>query len=813
MVCQRTGARSCRRARCSGLSVLILSLVVPALSHAQWQPDGTALGSFGGFQGWPQVVADGAGGVIVAWTDTRSGVSDIYAQRMDAAGRALWTSGGVPLCTATGYQYVDGIVSDGSGGAIVFWDDVRTGTNDIYCRRVSASGTPLWTPDGVALCTFANYQYGCGIISDGAGGAIVVWQDNRSGSNADVYARRVTASGTASWTPDGVAICSLSSNQYSPRIATDAAGGAIIAWTDYRSGITDIYAQRVGGAGNVLWAPNGVAVCTATDAQDYPQVTSDAAGGAIVVWSDGRSGVNLDIFAQRLDPTGLPRWAADGITVCVAAGSQTLYTIAADGFGGAILGWLDLRAVSYDIYAQRVNGSGVALWTGDGVPVCTVPSSEYNVVAVSDDLGGATLAWTDNRGPSGDIYAQRVSAAGAIQWAANGVPLCAAANSQGYVGLASDGFGNAVAAWEDWRQGSATSVYMQRIEGRYGAWGHPEPTVASVADVSQDQGGRVAVNWTASGRDLPVPRTIGYYSVWRAVDALPAAAVGHTLTSLSGVSPSGLRSDGPVYLALSSPPTYYWELAGTQDAQGWPAYSFSTPTRADSVAGDPGTEFFMVAAHDKDDSYVAFASNVLSGHSTDNLAPAPPGLLTAQRVGADVHLRWDRVAAADLRDYAVYRADASGVTPIPVNFLAGSADTVLVDAGAPSSALYYIATAIDVHANQSPASNEASVSSITGIADLPSGVKLAVLPNRPNPFATTTQFHMGLAERCDVVIEIFDVGGRLIRRLTQDAAGPGWVRVPFDGRDDSGRPLASGVSFYRVSANGTAVTRKMVIAR
>lgn len=816
----------CRRVRHSGPLALILSFVlVPAISQAQWQPDGTIVGPVGP-QSWPRVAGDGAGGVIVAWSDYRSGTGDIYLQRMDVAGRPLWTSGGVPLCIAASYQTVYGIVSDGSGGAIVVWEDSRAGTPDIYAGRVNVSGTPLWTANGVALCTATDAQYEPKAISDGAGGAIVVWQDHRTLTSADVYARRVNASGTALWATNGVAICALSTYETYPVISSDAAGGAIIAWTDARSGASDVYAQRVSGTGSTLWTPNGVVVSATTNYQDNPCLVPDGAGGAIVAWADSRFG-NVDVYAQRLDPAGASRWAGNGIAVCLAAGYQNPPTIVADGFGGAIMAWLDQRGTSADVYAQRVSGSGTFLWAADGAPVCTMPTYENGVSAAADGLGGAIITWMDSRNGPNDLYAQRVSDAGATQWAANGVPLITAPGYQYSAALTSDGSGNVLAAWEDWRGGQAC-VYTQRLEGRYGAWGHPEPTVASVADVAHDQGGRVAVNWSASPRDLPVPRTIGHYSIWRAVDPLSIVPGGRVVTSFSEIADLAdvadvahgedlahgeLRSGGPLYLVLTSPPEYYWELAGTQDAQGWPAYSFSTPTRADSVAGNPGTEFFMVAAHDKDDAYVAFPSNVSSGHSTDNLAPAPPGALSAQRKGVDVLLHWDRVAATDLRDYAIYRADASGVTPIGANLLAGAPDTVLVDAGAPASALYYIVTAYDVHENQSVASNEASVSSATGIRELPAITGLMVLPNRPNPFAQATQFEIGLPSRSDVAVEIYDVAGRRVRSLTREGAEPGWVRIPFDGRDDAGRPLASGVSFYRITANGMTVTRKMVITR
>jgi len=43
--------------------------------------------------------------------------------------------------------------------------------------------------------------------SDGAGGAIIVWQDKRNGSNFDIYAQRVSGTGNALWTVNGLAIC------------------------------------------------------------------------------------------------------------------------------------------------------------------------------------------------------------------------------------------------------------------------------------------------------------------------------------------------------------------------------------------------------------------------------------------------------------------------------------------------------------------------------------------------------------------------------------------------------------------------------
>ena len=95
------------------------------------------------------------------------------------------------------------------------------------------------------VCTAANNQISPMIVPDGAGGAIVTWHDYRSGSNYDVYAQRVSVAGVPLWTTDGVALSTAAADQLFPAIVPDGAGGAIVAWQDYRNGTPDIYAQRV----------------------------------------------------------------------------------------------------------------------------------------------------------------------------------------------------------------------------------------------------------------------------------------------------------------------------------------------------------------------------------------------------------------------------------------------------------------------------------------------------------------------------------------------------------------------------------------
>jgi len=781
-------------------------------ARAAWPLDGAAVCTAAAGQHLPESVPDGVGGAIVTWYDYRGGFANIYVQRLNASGAPLWATDGVALSTAGALNPT--IVSDGVGGAIIAWEDYRSGIPDIYAQRVNASGVRQWAANGVALCTAASDQSEPMVASDGAGGAIVTWYDRRAlGLETDIYAQRVTASGTPAWAPDGQAVCTAPFQQYNPTIVSDGAGGAIMTWFDWRSGATfDIYAQRVAAAGMPQWGLDGVAICTASNTQYYPTIASDGAGGAIVTWFDYRAG-DSHIYVQRVDASGVSQWAFNGVNLCAALNGQEFPLIVSDGAGGAIVAWQDYRnGASTDIYARRVNASGVPQWTSNGVALCVAASDQQRYAMVSDGAGGAIVCWDDLRsGGTYDVYAQRISFSGTVLWTADGAVVSTAASDQQSPAIVMHAAGAVLIAWNDSRKGDY-DIYAQRLELEEGTWGYPEPTVTSVSDVPGDQGGKVKVNWQASGWDVRHYDTITHYSIWRATDAVALAnAPGARVDDPSAVGPD---FGGPAFRVeeTASGTPYYWEWIGNQNVLYSPGYSFSASTRNDSTSQDSGVHYFQVVSHTSD-PFLFWASNAIGGYSVDNLAPAAPLMLTAQRIGGDVRLRWNRVLVPDLRDYSVYRKTSAGVTPVPMHFLTSANDTVLIDTAAPASALYYIVTAFDLHENQSAASNEASVSPATHVGNTPSITALTVLQNHPNPFAGSTELEIGLPANSDLEVEVYDVAGRRVRTQTLAQQTAGWQKVAFDGRDGAGRLLPSGVYFYRVTANGTTVTRKMVIAR
>ena len=797
--------------------LLALSLATPMLptpAEAVWPQNGAAVCTVPGYKSDVDAVSDGEGGILIVWSDLRGGFgNDIYAQRLDGWGNALWTPGGVQISSGGFLEDSPRITSDGAGGAIVVWQHAVADFN-IHAQRVDAAGNVLWQANGVFVCQAFLNQMNPQIIPDGSGGAFITWEDVRFG-NWDIYAQRIDASGAPQWPVDGRSICAQASDQFRPQLVTDGMGGAYLAWEDLRNSFQyDIYMQRIGSFGLPQYAADGVPICNNGVNQTSVRLASLDIGGMVAVWQDERTGpFNPTTWAQRVTSTGTGAWAANGIQVCTTGAPEHEAQVVPDNDHGVIVAWRDGRIGPEDIFAQRLDVTGTRLWAAGGVNLTNDGLQQYAPRMTADGNGGAHVSWVDNRyAPEGDIFVGHVDAAGTPT---SVVPMAVVQGQQDFAPIVSDGAGGAIMAWADSRGGPDPNIYAQRVD-RYGNWGYPSADNVSVSDIPGDQGGQVNLTWDASRLDPWPAHDIDRYTIWRSLDAaLASLFLSSGNTMLLAVDAITAETVAGIRMETAAGQTTYWQLIASVEAYHLSSYGYAAPTLFDSTLTSPDPHHFQVIAHhDFGNEY--WISEPASGRSIDNLAPAAPLLLTAQRVGSDVLLTWNPSGEGepDFSAYAVYRASSMGVQPVPQSFVSDSPDTLLTDTSPPAGFLYYIVTAKDSHGNQSAPSNEAAVTIPTGVGtDTPSLTRLTLGGNFPNPFSAGTSLRVGLPRASDIRVEVYDVAGRRIASQSVPRRGSGWHDVTFDGRDARGGRLPNGVYFYRVTAAGETRTHKMVVGR
>jgi len=190
------------------------------------------------------------------------------------------------------------------------------------------------------------------------------------------------------WADGGVALCTASNAQQGPRGVADGVGGAIVAWQDFRDGGGDIFAQRVSRTGRILWAAEGIPICPDSADRWGPQLAEDGRGGAWIAWEQYDLNNPASLRVQRLTPAGTPAdgFPCPGRLVSDPTFELSRYALAADGEGGVFVIYAAYGPPTNaeKLYCQRLNAEGDPAqgWPAGGVVVNdgVVPPPGFGVV-------------------------------------------------------------------------------------------------------------------------------------------------------------------------------------------------------------------------------------------------------------------------------------------------------------------------------------------------------------------------------------------------------------------------------------------------
>jgi len=99
---------------------------------------------------------------------------------------------------------------------------------------------------------------------------------------------------------------------------------------------------------------------------------------------------------------------------------------------------------------------------------------------------------------------------------------------------------------------------------------------------------------------------------------------------------------------------------------------------------------------------------------------------------------------------------------------------------------------------------------ITAVKDNPENY-LSLLENYPNPFRTETRIKYDIPVSSHVSLTIVDLSGKLIKTLVDQNESPGIKNILWDGKDESGKKVETGIYIYRLSVGNRSLSRKMIL--
>jgi hypothetical protein len=200
-------------------------------------------------------------------------------------------------------------------------------------------------------------------------------------------------------------------------------------------------------------------------------------------------------------------------------------------------------------------------------------------------------------------------------------------------------------------------------------------------------------------------------------------------------------------------------------------------------------------------------------HAFTMQRPSYPKNLSSVTSGSDVTLTWSENPETSVSYYAVFCDTIAGFTPSAGNLVTTTPDTTTT-LPAPTDTTYYVVGAVDGDGYASGYSSEVESEPNSGSA----AGDVARYANRldqnvPNPFNPTTAIGYSLADRAKVSIRIYDVAGRLVRTLVEDVQPAGIHKVTWDGTNNAGQTVSSGLYFSRLESGSFVQTRKMVLLK
>ncbi len=206
---------------------------------------------------------------------------------------------------------------------------------------------------------------------------------------------------------------------------------------------------------------------------------------------------------------------------------------------------------------------------------------------------------------------------------------------------------------------------------------------------------------------------------------------------------------------------------------------------------------------------------LLGGPNGDFVSPAAVTGLDLEDLGnGQIRLSWNPGGEPDLDRYVVYRDSAEVFIPTPTKALASvTHPTVNYEDTPPAGDWYYLVAAVNQGGYGGGYSAKVSTSgSISAVEDvLPRNLAIANIA--PNPFNPRTTIKFDVARAGQVKLGIYDVRGRLVKDLVAGNLTAGRHEIVWDGHDRSGRTAAAGIYFVRMTAEGKALTAKMVLAK
>jgi hypothetical protein len=457
------------------LTIAIIALLVPFIALSQWSTNpavNNPINTMSGEQAIPKIATCPNGDSYIASFSNENGNYNVRMQRLDAQGNELWATNGILISDNPQMTWLTDwdMTADNANHAILTFQDVRNGDNDVVAYRISPSGSFVWGDNGIELSSGPAFDASPKVTVTAAGNAVFAWQ-----ADDVIILQKVSPTGSLMWGSDGITLSttgitfswpqllpvgtdevilkyfqdtgtfpSITRNIYaqrydasgnpvwaSPTVVTglggivawtqvlpfenDGSDGFYIAWHDQRYGPSSpskVYVQHINSSGQAVFTTNGVEVSGSSYMLDEAKLARPEGSSDIYVFYDEIEPLfqsDFGISGQKISSTGAKLWGPNGLTIIPVSGVQTYIVDARKSPADMAVFYEEyVDNVNIILKAARVDTDGNMVWPSGSVNISTVVSSKVHPVVNEFANNQWILSWEDDRNADNDIYAQNI---------------------------------------------------------------------------------------------------------------------------------------------------------------------------------------------------------------------------------------------------------------------------------------------------------------------------------------------------------------------------------------------------------------------
>jgi len=345
-------------------TLLAFILVVLCLGlYAQWSTDANSPNQIYGLtsaQVLPKTAISCGGITWIAWMDNTLGNYNTYLQKLDVMGVPEWAT---PLLvndnlTMTWITEWD-LDCDADCNAVLVFQDIRLGTNNVVAYKISPTGAFLWGPNGIMLSNDTSSEFGNmspTVLCLADGRTVIAWQ--RLGTVTSTVLQSISVLGTLEWGTNGITLTPAEGSNTWPQLLASNGSSILLKYYEdtgpFWAPTRKILVQKYDAQGQALWTQptyvqnlGGITAWT-----QWLSLSSDGMDGMIICWHDDRNQENIAYtYIQRVLVNGTVTMPVNGVLVSTETGYHQFYPKLA----------FEPDAQKAYVFWNRVNG-GQTMW-------------------------------------------------------------------------------------------------------------------------------------------------------------------------------------------------------------------------------------------------------------------------------------------------------------------------------------------------------------------------------------------------------------------------------------------------------------------